>query len=382
MWKNLLWAPICLIILFLFVPDEMTLLIKGLIIIGFVILLFIGWYWVQSFRYRALILKGQAHSSLLQGRVIHNQHGSWIESNKKLELVPLHDNPSLRINGHDRPLTDDERWYRSLTSKVTETKIIQGQSTPILQQELPHRLNLLDEIKKFERILIIGVTDTGKTTLIMKTIENRQGKIIALDPHNEKGKWPHNVKVVGGGRKFELITQALESLTVIMNQRYSQMEKGLTKERAFSPIWVVADEWRAAVQHSKEGAELLKELLNEGRKVNIGMVLGSQSERVRALGIEGEGDLKESFCIVRLKLNLLNKERRATIDFGEGQIECDFILDNTILPAVVTPEQMILQDYQAGVTTTAIAKKIYGPKAGGYQAEKVKKILRNFGYSI
>lgn len=385
MWKYTLWAPILLIILFLFVPEEMKLLVQGMIIIGFVISIFIGWYWVQSFRYKSLMLKGQAHASILQGRVIHNTQGTWIESDKKLELVPLHDNPALRINGHERPLTPDERWYRSLTAKVIpgEASQIMNQSTQLL---LPPKFNLVKEIGKFDRLLIIGATDSGKTTLLNIALENRPGIIVALDPHGYKGKWPKNVKVVGLGRNFEQITQTLHYYNVLMSKRYEELAQGKYKECEHPKVTIVADEWRAAVKHSKEAAEYLKFLLNEGRKVSIGVILGSQSDRVKALGIEGEGDLKDSFAIVRLQLNKLTKERRATIDVGEGEVECSFDLSEqpaTLAPLQLsTKEAQVLSNYVIGDTATDVMKKIYNGKGGGYQHREIKEILNKHGYAI
>lgn len=385
MVKTGIFSVIILSILFLFAYDEMILFVKGLILIGLVAALWLAWYAITFLREKTLLAKAERKRAEVITIVAKKDEQIHIrESDTKAVWRAASWDPRVYSNGkwEDPEQQEVDAWLA-----WNQPKIIQGQATQVMQQMVPQiaRLNLLEQLKKFERVLIIGVTDSGKTTLLMKLIENKQGKVIALDPHNELGKWPQSVKVVGGGRKFEAITQALADLVVLMNQRYDQMEQGLKKEKSFAQIWVVADEWKAAVSNSKEAAESLKELLNEGRKVNIGLILGSQSERVKALGIEGEGDTKESFAIARLKVNKLTGERRATLDVGEGEIECDFTLQEQAKLPVALPaqEQVILSNYLPGDSATKVMKRIYGQKGGGGpQLQKIKQVLNKHGYAV
>jgi len=54
-------------------------------------------------------------------------------------------------------------------------------------------------------------------------------------------------------------------------------------------LTVIIDEWRAIVYNVKGADAAIKTLLTESRKAAFSVFVASHSERVKALGIEGEG---------------------------------------------------------------------------------------------
>lgn len=249
--------------------------------------------------------------------------------------------------------------------------------------------------------LIVGQRDSGKTTLLQHVISRRLGRshVLVLDPHSHPSRWPGGSQVVGTERDFVKIEAALRGLLALMNKRYRDIGKGLVVEGEHEPVTVIIDEWRAIVlELGKPAADIIKTLLAESRKTNIDVLVGSHSERVKALGIEGEGDLKEGFVIVRLTINKLTGERKATIDYGDGEVpavlpgpyrsashpqigERHSII--SVEPKPSEQEQAILdlfdqQAEQGEVNKAKISVEVFGSK-GGNQYKKIDEILEKFG---
>ncbi len=178
----------------------------------------------------------------------------------------------------------------------------------------------------------------------------------------------------------------------LMDKRYREIGKGLVQEGEHPSVTVIIDEWRAIVYNlGRPASDIVKTLLAESRKTNIDVFVGTHSERVKALGIEGEGDLKEGFVIVRLTINKITKERRATIDYGDGEIPTALpgpftgqsfsALDNNdfinLAPKPTPTEARILELYDEGESVSAIAAAVFGSK-GGPQNKRVETILSRF----
>ena len=85
-----------------------------------------------------------------------------------------------------------------------------------------------------------------------------------------------------------------------MTQRYQEIGQGLVAEEAHPHLTIIIDEWRAIVKNAANASNTITALLTESRKAAFSVFVGTHSERVKALGIEGEGDLKDGFVMVRL----------------------------------------------------------------------------------
>jgi hypothetical protein len=174
-----------------------------------------------------------------------------------------------------------------------------------------------------------------------------------------------------------------------MTKRYDDIGKGLVAEMAHSRLTILIDDWRAIVFNVKGADGIIKTLLTESRKAAFSVFVASHSERVRALGLEHEGDLKDGFAVIRL--SLANGQRQATIDTGTGEQPVilpgpylgsqpkmiDGPIDLGTEPEPTPEEQRILDLHDLGKSDSAIAAVIYGSK-GGPQNAKVKNILTKF----
>lgn len=250
--------------------------------------------------------------------------------------------------------------------------------------------DLLTALDSVQRCLIVGASDSGKTTLLQWLVSRRlqSSKVIVIDPHAYPQKWPGCV-VVGTGRNYSEIAKALDALVRLMTKRYEEIGKGIVAEQSHSRITILIDEWRAIVYNVKDASEAIKALLTESRKAAFSVFVATHSDRAKPLGLEGEYDLKDGFAIVRL--SIANGQRQATLDMGNGEVP--IILPGaypTLNPPVIeseevinlepepTPEETrILELHAEGASFNEIARQVFG-HTGGKQTEQIKEVLVKF----
>jgi hypothetical protein len=253
-------------------------------------------------------------------------------------------------------------------------------------------IDLLTALDTLQRCLIVGVTGTGKTSLLRHLLARRLqiSKVVVFDPHAYPGKWPGCI-VIGRGRNYSEIDRALTGLLQLMDKRYDDIGQGLVAEGNHPPLTILIDEWRAIAYNLKGASDVIKALLTESRKAAFSIFVVSQSDRAKPLGLEGEYDLKDGFAIVRL--TVAGGKHRATLDTGNGEqatiLPGPFVASPSrvfepIEPIDLTPkpdatEARILELYRQGESISAIAAAVYGSK-GGNQNEQVKNILTRFNW--
>jgi len=153
-------------------------------------------------------------------------------------------------------------------------------------------------------LLIYGSTGTGKSTYveytfkqIMDTIPN--ASFIVLNPHHRQGQWGLQ-KCIGGGREYGEIEGGIQAVLELMNTRYQQYYAD--SKVKFNDVFLVIDELPAITANTKKGvvSEALKQISSEARKVNIWLVVLSQSKLVKQLGFERASDMLENFCMIEV----------------------------------------------------------------------------------
>ncbi len=319
-------------------------------------------------------------------------HDGWIreENNGTVEYALLdRTKPLWRVNSHLRQPESFEREAhiiehapRQIASLAT-TVPLQGESKP----------DLIPLILKARRSLTKGKTDAGKTTLLLAIASYSKG-VIVIDPHAYPDKWSSHCQVIGGGRNFPEIYARLNWLYGTLDSRYTELASGKVKESQFDTITLLCDEVMDVIEECPDCKVFFRKLVTQGRKVNIDVHLGSHSLLVKALGLEGLGDVRENFLFVRLYFSQITGLRSATIDDGEGEIPVSFMERQALLPAstrIELPElkepdliinsklsarQMrILDMIREGATDSTIAQEVYGkPRLVGSHFYEVKDL--------
>lgn len=357
----------------------------GILVAGIVIL-FGASAW-QKFR----CLRADADKKELEASLIQSGDDMWIKEKIKsdngrisIEYARL-GGMRLRVNSHDHNPTQSEMLYAQTLLTTGQSKIIANGQLSI---NPPIQLDLLSLLDKAERVLIKGASDAGKTTLLQHVC-NRSNGVFVIDPHYAPGIWPVSAnRIVGAARNYQSIDIFLVKLIGELNNRYTRRARG---ENNFEQITLIIDEFNSIRQECDHAGKILSTLIRESRKVGFRLFIGSHSELVKPLGLEGQGDIREGLLIVRLEIDQINKQRRATIDMGKGEQECYFPPFNGIVKSVVPDliiqptdeETKILNMASEGSPYHAISQEVWGVgKIGSFYNRKIDLVLQKHGIEV
>jgi len=367
----------------------------ALLVISFLLMaMLIVWYVVE----RMKLLHAQRIEAEKQAHVMTVTVGNQVfvrDTDPQAIWRAMHLEARAYINSQSQEPSslEEQRWQLFNMPQRVGNKLL---TLPPPQTQV----DLLAMLDRAQCALIVGQRDSGKTTILQHVINRRLGTtyVLVLDPHSHPTRWPQGCEVIGTERDFQKIENALKGLLALMNKRYRDIGKGLVREGEHRRVTVIIDEWRAIVhQLGKTAANIIKTLLAESRKTNIDVFVGTHSERVKALGIEGEGDLKEGFVLVRLAINKLTGERKATIDYGDGEMPAtlpgafrgniatnskeldsdDFI---SLEPEPTPAEAHILHLHRQGESYRTISQAVWGEgKFGNFYNRKIEQIIQKYG---
>jgi hypothetical protein len=186
---------------------------------------------------------------------------------------------------------------------ITETDTIY-EPLPALQDSpqsdttaIAHSVDLLDIING-RHVLILGSTGTGKSTLAQWIAQQKNAVVKVYDPDATPQEW-EGIEVVGRGGDFGAVEDAmqvdlktLESRAIIRGKRG---DKGITDE-----LCIICEEFPAIASECESAATWMGKLARRGRKPKMFIIVLSQANNVTALGIQGDGQIRENFCVVRL----------------------------------------------------------------------------------
>lgn len=157
---------------------------------------------------------------------------------------------------------------------------------------------LVTEKEKFPHVMVLGETGSGKTLLAEYIVDKDRNTVKTfVSPcrdDNEFIDYPY----VGNGFNYVAIGQYLASLVNEMRLRYQLPVQDVITEFGFRNV--VLDEGRDSAQSSAPFAPNLLSLISLGRKRFVRMFLCTTSQSVKALGIEGEGEMRSNFTVVRV----------------------------------------------------------------------------------
>lgn len=220
---------------------------------------------------------------------------------------------------------------RNLLEALQKLQAPQVSQAPQITVEDPDH-DLADFINNEECILIHGPKGSGKTTVLHHLVYRRlyqlNHEVVVIDPHRTPTKW-YDADVVGGGRDYETIFEALNGYEEMMDARYDELNDGLVEEGDHPHLTLIIDEYRSIVKAQQKALykkrynlDSIPALLTEGRKVNMWIALVSHSKSVKSLGLEGEGDLREGFVFLHLKREKDGSKSATASLNAEPHLEC------------------------------------------------------------
>ncbi|NET08435.1 MAG: hypothetical protein F6K09_01250 [Merismopedia sp. SIO2A8] len=186
---------------------------------------------------------------------------------------------------------------------------------------------LRTQAENFPHIRLVAVTNGGKTTLadwLVDLIPADERFVITVKrkPHQWRG-----LGVVGVPEQYEVIRDKLEWLETERKRRFENLQTGIEGHH----LLVVVDEWRAIAKNCKPyeeedvkhrgASQMMGDLITLAREANIRLLALAQSQRVKAWGLEGEGDLLECFASIYLGVFALEKAQARLAKSKEGTEE-------------------------------------------------------------
>jgi energy-coupling factor transporter ATP-binding protein EcfA2 len=209
--------------------------------------------------------------------------------------------------------------------------------------------------------MLLGSTGDGKSTLAKHLAANCTAYTIVIDPHAAPEDWG-NLPVFGAGRKYEQIAQIMQVTLELLQVRFDARDQGV---KQFEPIVIICDEYPAIIASAIAGkiaSSWMKLISREARKVSIRLVVLTQSPEVKAIGLEGEGSVRDNFCFIRLgefaldhAKSLKDESIKSAIENADrpamlGNLPCAIptLSDRIAMPVLAMPSdyQMLIADKQ------------------------------------
>jgi hypothetical protein len=214
----------------------------------------------------------------------------------------------------------------TMTERVELAKLLQSGGGTSKKSTPPRKMFkiewLVAEKEKYPHVMILGETGAGKTLLAEYITDKDKGTLKTfVSPcrdDNEFIDYPY----VGGGFNYAAIGQYLASLVNEMRLRYQHSIQNVITDFGFRNV--ILDEGRDSAQSSQPFATNLLSLISLGRKRFIRMFLCTTSQSVKALGIEGEGDMRSNFTVVRLGKECLSYLRQLVAEGTYTQDDSDW----------------------------------------------------------
>lgn len=157
---------------------------------------------------------------------------------------------------------------------------------------------LNDRPDTIPHVLVIGPTGAGKTTFVTALLSQRAGQIVVLTPKPDD-LWGGLTSItIDDDCSYTSISQAFDDLL-------SELRRRLVAAKHRRPLdqqlTIVIDDAPALISEAgKSAVAVIKTIARLGRSLRVRLVVLSQSDRVRSLALDGEGDALDNFARVEL----------------------------------------------------------------------------------
>lgn len=241
------------------------------------------------------------------------------------------------------PVEDEEEVLVTGSARNGKSHISSGPSPDSVPEPgktiLPHNvwMNLAQEqLDEAPHTLIIGSTGSGKTWLAQALAATRTGSIAILDPKWKPGKWGGAPTItVDDDLSYTSLEVACQSILEELKKRQVALKHG---KDAFQPLTIIVEELPTMLDECPTAPLLFKRLGQLGRELRIRIIGLSQSDRVKTLKLEGEGDARSNYLFLRLGEHAIKACARAAELARPATIEWhkqNYPIDVTRIPDLV-----------------------------------------------
>jgi len=236
----------------------------------------------------AVMLAGAA--AWFAGRVI------WLHAQPTVITYPDQRAPTVMVHNPD--------GWRVVPAPRSVAAPVRMLPPPVEDAPAPVQLPVLSS----GHVLIVAPTGGGKSMTLREIVDHRQN-VTVLDPHYTPGAWG-NARAIGGGSDYEAI---IEYMRYIQNEIIKRSQARANGVLQFEEMTVISEEMPAIISHcGPEAGRIWRYVAREGRKFKLFWGVIAQSDRVKTLGLDGEGDLLDCFHH-RIYLGSIAVERYPTL---------------------------------------------------------------------
>lgn len=159
-------------------------------------------------------------------------------------------------------------------------------------------IDLLEAIDG-KHVFIIGDTGTGKSSLAQWLAYRLGGQVTVYDPDASPDEW-QGLKVIGRKGNFAAIQEAMEADLEELQRRIELRGESGDKALVGLESTTIAEEFPLLASEVEIASEWMIKHGNRGRKPKRCIIALSQTDAVKSLGIEGEGQARKNFRYIRL----------------------------------------------------------------------------------
>ena len=163
-------------------------------------------------------------------------------------------------------------------------------------------------------LLIIGPTGSGKTTFTRAVLAGRAGWVLIITPKPDDD-WGAPVVTIDDDGTLGTAEAAFASVATELRRRLAASKR---QQLTDQPLTIVCDDYPVLASECPSAAGVFKLVGRLGRSLRVRLIVLSQSERVKSLGLDGEGDAVANFMTVRL-----TRQHEATVDTGVNTLRLD-----------------------------------------------------------
>ncbi len=188
--------------------------------------------------------------------------------------------------------------YDQLPYSGTTQLTLDSTAVPI-PQEVENIITDLVGVLNGKHCLIVGDTGAGKSLIAQWLAYQVGGEVKVYDPDASPDEWV-GLPVIGRGGDFQAINEAM---TEDLEELQARIElRGFKGDRALSGMdsVLIAEEFPLLRDEVEIATEWLLKHARRGRKPKRFIIALSQDDNVKTLGIEGEGNVRKCFRVLRL----------------------------------------------------------------------------------
>jgi energy-coupling factor transporter ATP-binding protein EcfA2 len=188
--------------------------------------------------------------------------------------------------------------YDSLPLMGQPLQAVVVDTTPKAIASIPSTVDLL-EVVKGKHLLIIGATGSGKSTIAQFLASRHSANVRVYDPDCSPSDWV-GLTVFGRKGNFNEINAQMQADLVELEQCMALRGEGGDSAIAGRECCMIGEEFPLLADEVDIARDWLLKFARRGRRVKQFIIVISQSDSVSALGIEGDGAIRQSFAVLRL----------------------------------------------------------------------------------